>query len=182
MTVWFWWIINVSDAGVSFKVSSEIHVISKLTDLCAFAWVALRSLRSWVVWRLEAEADSTYWFSGIDVCQLELFQLKVSVWMKLPSYLSQCGPCDVSPVGLRSLCCCCCLWGWKGSRLCLLGLRPADVSCLIVHKLNRSSSCGPAGAWTPYDFHVHPIILPDPDPLLTYDHSQFTVTLTVVPC
>lgn len=36
--------------------------------------------------------------------------------------------------------------------LCLLDLGPADVSGLIVGKLNRSSGGGPAGACSQYDF------------------------------
>lgn len=71
---------------------------------------------------------------------------------------------------------------WKESRLCLLDLRPADVSCLIVQNLNRSSSCGPAGACNSHDFHVLPIILLCPDPLCTCDRSQLTATCSVQCC
>lgn len=67
--------------------------------------------------------------------------------------------------------------------LCVLDLRPAAVSCIIVQKLNRCSIYGLVGAYSEYKFLVLRIMLCDPHWLCTYNHLQkntFSVSSTQV--
>lgn len=69
---------------------------------------------------------------------------------------------------------------WTESCLCLLDLTPADVSCLIVLKLNRSSSHGPAGACSPHDFPSSSVTLNHSARYLISAAGEFCSTQSVI--